>query len=84
MQNKSSWPAGAPAGKVKGDSWFGSVKTVLKLQFPGQEGVFQIKTGHCGYPKAFIEDAMKGMPCGVLLVMVGINKCTEEKLIAVG
>jgi len=84
QMHKASRPPGAPAGGLKGDSWFGSAKTAIELSRRGQEGVFQIKTGHRGYPKAFIEDAMKGMPGGVWLVMEGINKRTDEKLIAVG
>ena len=78
QRHKASRPPGAAAGGLKGDSWFGSVKTAIELLRRGQEGVFQIKTGHRSYPKVFIEDAMKGMPGGVWLVMEGINKRTDE------
>ena len=84
LKHQASRPPGEAKGGVKGDSWFGSVKTANELQCRGCEGVFQVKTGHRGYPKAFIEDAMKGMPGGVWLVLEGTNRHTEEKLIAIG
>jgi len=84
LKHQASRPPGAGKGGVKGDSWFGSAKTANELQRRGCEGVFQVKTGHRGYPKAFIKDAMKGMPGGVWIVLEGTNRHTEEKLIAVG
>jgi len=69
---------------VKGDSWFGSVKTCLNLYSRGMEGIFQVKTGHRMYPKAFIEDSLKGMPGGVHIVLEGVNGPTGERLIAIG
>ena len=75
--------AGPPHCGVKGDSWFGSVKTCYALHSRGIKGVFQVKTRHKGYPKVFIEDAMKGMPGGMHLVMNGVNRVTGEKLVAV-
>ena len=76
--------AGSPHCGVKGDSWVGLVKTCSSLCSRGIEGVFQVKTRHKDYPKVFIEDALKGMPGGVHLVINGVNKVIGEKLVAVG
>jgi hypothetical protein len=55
--------------RIKGDSWFGSVKACLALLNHGVESIFQIKTGHKMYPKKFIEETMEGMPAVAKLIV---------------
>jgi hypothetical protein len=69
---------------IKGDAWFGSVKTCSTLLAHGMESIFQVKTAHKDYPKKFIDEKMKNMPGGVHLVLEGAHYTTEEKLIAIG
>ncbi len=79
--------SGADEPKVcgmKGDAWFGSVKTCSSLLGYGIESIFQVKTAHKDYPKKFIDEKLKNMPGGVHLVLEGIHEITEEKLIAIG
>ncbi len=42
---------------VRGDAWFGSVRTANEVALRGHEGVFQIKQYHSLFPKQYIEDA---------------------------
>jgi hypothetical protein len=70
---------------VKGDSWFGSVKSVVSsatLCQHKKESIFQVKTAHRHFPKAFIEDVLKGEPGGARIVLKG--EVGGVKLVAIG
>jgi hypothetical protein len=59
---------------VMGDSWFGSVKSVIstkKLCQDPKECIFQVKTAHSLFPKAFIEDVLKSQPGGTSISLRG-------------
>jgi hypothetical protein len=52
---------------VKGDSWFGSVNTVVKIKNicpQEKEAIFSVKTVHKLFPKQFIEETLKEEPEG--------------------
>ena len=69
---------------IKGDAWFGSVKTVANIkEKTGMESVMQIKTNHSLFPKEFISDALEGGPGGVHIVLKGTHP-NGVKLIAIG
>ena len=68
---------------IRGDAWFGSVRTASEVARRGHEGIFQVKQYHSFYPKAFIEEALKEAPGGVHIVLEGTTQC-EVPLIAVG
>ncbi len=55
---------------IRGDSWFGSVKTANEIGMRGHECVLQIKQYHALFPKKFIEDALKDAPGGVHIVFI--------------
>ena len=56
---------------MKGDVWFGSVKSAANLAERGMQGVFCVKQCHALYPKQFKTDALKEAPGGVSIVMKG-------------
>ena len=68
---------------MKGDAWFGSVKAAANLAEKGVEAVLQVKTGHLLYPKAFVEDTLRGCPGGVHIVLRGRHP-NGKILIAIG
>jgi hypothetical protein len=68
---------------IRGDAWFGSVRTVSEVAHRGHEGIFQVKQYHSFYPKAFIEEALKEAPGGVHIILEAKTLC-EVPLIAVG
>jgi hypothetical protein len=68
---------------LKGDSWFGSVKTCAMLGAEGKMGVFQVKTAHALFPKKIIESTLSGMPGGVHIVLEGTHP-NGQHLIALG
>jgi hypothetical protein len=51
---------------VKADSWFGSVKSVVKIKtiYPQEKEVFPVKIAHKLFPKQFIEETLKEEPGG--------------------
>ena len=73
---------GAAVG-LKGDSWFGSVKTCAQLGARGKMGVFQVKTAHSLYPKKIIETTLSCMPGGVHIILEGTHP-NGQRLIALG
>ena len=73
--------SGADEPKVcgmKGDAWFGSVKTCSSLLGYGIESIFQVKTAHKDYPKKFIDEKLKNMPGGVHLVLMGFMRSQKR------
>jgi hypothetical protein len=68
---------------IRGDSWFGSVKTANEVGLRGHEAVLQIKQYNALFPKDFIEEALKDAPGGVHIVLEGITK-DEVPLVAIG
>ena len=67
---------------VKGDAWFGSIKSCANLKSKGYESVLQIKQNHALYPKNFVNEILKDAPGGVSIVLKGsLNGIT---LIATG
>jgi hypothetical protein len=70
---------------VKGDLWFGSVKTVLSIKEhcpKCKEAVFQVKTAHKLFPKQFLEEVLKDAPGGMSLKLLSTYQGVH--LIAVG
>jgi hypothetical protein len=70
---------------VMGDSWFGSVATVLAARkaLPEKKScIVQIKTAHSRSPKLFVENTMKDWPGGTHMVME--TTIEGEKLFCVG
>ena len=43
---------------LKGNSWFGSVKSCAEVSEKGREGVFIVKTATALYPKKYVDDKM--------------------------
>ena len=68
---------------IRGDAWFGSVKTANEVALRGHEGVFQIKQYHSLFPKDFIEEVLKEAPGGVHIVLKATTR-DEVNLVAVG
>jgi hypothetical protein len=68
---------------IRGDSWFGSVKTASEVGLRGHEAVLQIKQYNSLYPKEYIEEALKNAPGGVHMLMEGVTK-DEIPLVAIG
>jgi len=68
--------------QMKGDAWFGSVKSAVNLAQRGMHGVFNVKQCHALYPKQYIDEALKDAPGGVSIVMKGC--LNEHDLFAVG
>jgi hypothetical protein len=68
---------------IRGDAWFGSVKTANEVGLQGHEAVFQVKQNHALYPKEFIEAALKDAPGGVNIILEGTTK-DEVSLVAIG
>jgi hypothetical protein len=68
--------------RVRGDAWFGSVKTASELAIQGFECVLQVKQHHSLYPKEFIDEALKDAPGGIGIFLEGIAP-NEVPLIAV-
>ena len=52
-----------------GDSWFLSLKTVIKMASYGFNFVGQVKQCHKNYPKKYLENIMENMPLGNWVVM---------------
>ncbi len=50
---------------IRGDAWFGSVRTTNEVALRGHDCVFQIKQYHASFPKDFIEEALKDAQGGV-------------------
>jgi len=69
---------------VKGDSWFGSVKTTSEIKKRGMDGVFQVKTATKLYPKAEIQAIMEDKPGGTHITLKGIHPESGVKLVALG
>ena len=68
---------------IKGDAWFGSVKTAANLAQRGIEGILQVKQSHALYPKVFVNDVLKDAPGGVHVVLRGRHP-NGHNLIAIG
>jgi hypothetical protein len=68
---------------VRGDAWFGSIRTANEVGLRGHEGVFQIKQYHSLFPKEYIESALKDAPGGVHILLEGVTK-DEIPLVAMG
>ena len=68
---------------MKGDSWFGSVKSAAQLAARGIDCVMQVKTSHALFPKAYIEEMLKDEPGGVHIVLKGRHP-NGQKLVATG
>jgi hypothetical protein len=68
---------------VRGDAWFGSIKTANEIGLRGHEAVLQIKQYHSLFPKEFIASVLKDAPGGVYIALEGVTK-DEIKLVAVG
>lgn len=68
---------------IRGDAWFGSVRTANEVALRGHDGVFQIKQYHASFPKDYIEEALKDAPGGVHILLEGTTQ-DEVKLIALG
>jgi hypothetical protein len=56
---------------IRGDAWFGSVRTASEVGSRGHEGVFQVKQYSALYPKDFITKALEDAPGGVSIVLDG-------------
>jgi hypothetical protein len=57
---------------IRGDDWFGSVRTASELGIRGHEGVFQVKQYKALFPKDFISTALEDAPGGVSIVLDGV------------
>ena len=68
---------------IKGDSWFGSVKAAAEIAERGMQCCMQVKTSTSLYPKKYIEEALKGNPGGVHIVLRGKHP-NGNILVAVG
>ena len=68
---------------LKGDSWFGSVKSCNELSLRGKVGVFVVKTSTSLYPKKFIEATLADCPGGCHIVLEGTHP-SGQQLIAMG
>ena len=68
--------------QMKGDSWFGSVKSAVNLAQRGMHGIFNVKQAHALYPKDFIADVLKNAPGGVHIVLKGRHE--GHTIIAIG
>jgi len=68
---------------IRGDAWFGSVRTANEVALHGHEAVFQIKQYHAGFPKEYIEEALKDAPGGVHILLEGMTQ-NEVPLVALG
>ncbi len=67
---------------VKGDAWFGSVKSCANLKLKGYDSVLQIKQNHSLYPKSFVDEILGDAPGGVSIFLSGT--LNGVKLIATG
>jgi len=67
---------------LRGDAWFGSMKTAMEIGICGSEAVLQVKTNSRLYPKQFIEDALADAPRVISIVLAGIAP-DKQRLIAV-
>ena len=70
---------------VSGDSWFGSVKSIVNIQkhcIHQKESFFSVKTAHSLFPKSFIEDVLKEEPGGASIVLRSV--LDDVPLIAIG
>jgi hypothetical protein len=47
---------------IRGDAWFGCVRTANEVALRGHNGVFHIKQYHASFPKDYIEEALKEAP----------------------
>jgi hypothetical protein len=56
---------------VKGDAWFGSVRSCATLKQHGYESVLQVKQNHALYPKSFILETLNDAPGGVFVCLSG-------------
>ena len=68
---------------IRGDAWFGSVKTANEVALRGHEEVFQIKQYHSLFPKDFFEEVLKEAPGWVHIVLKATTR-DEVNLVAVG
>jgi hypothetical protein len=68
---------------IRGDAWFGSVRTASEVALRGHNGIFQIKQYHASFLKDYIEEALKEAPGGVHIFPEGMTQ-DEVKLIALG
>jgi hypothetical protein len=69
---------------IKGDAWFGSIKTACELAKRGENSVLQVKVAKRLYPKAEIESIMKDKPRGTHVTLKGTHPETGTKLVALG
>jgi len=56
---------------VKGDAWFGSVRSCTSLMQKGYESILQIKQQASLFPKDIINEALKNAPGGVHISLSG-------------
>jgi hypothetical protein len=68
---------------IRGDAWFGSVRTANEVALRGHEAVFQIKQYHSNFPKEFIKEALKDAPGGVHILLEGKTE-SKVPLLALG
>ena len=68
---------------MKGDAWFGSVRTAMEIGARGGQAVLQVKVNKGLYPKDLIDDALKDAPGGLSFVLTGIAP-NGVRLVAIG
>jgi hypothetical protein len=68
---------------VRGDAWFGSIRTANEIGLRGHDAVLQVKQYHSLFPKEFIENALKDAPGGVHILLEGTTN-DEVPLVALG
>ena len=75
------------------DAWFGSVvmaehmKTLCQTttgEYKGHEVIAAVKSNHSRFPKAELEEKMKGYPSGSYLVLECTTPSKQVKLVAIG
>jgi len=67
-----------------GDSWFGSVKTCVKVAKAGYHGCFMVKIAHSRSPKKFLEDTMKDFSRDTWIRLKGKDQSSEVELVSIG
>ncbi len=74
---------------VKGDAWFGSVRSVCNVSLcekngVGKEAFFQLKNNSRGFPKKQLKDILKNEPGGASVVLTAKDPDTGTDLLAIG
>ena len=66
---------------IRGNAWFGRIKTANAVEIRGHEAVLQIKQCHSLFPKEFIEPVLKEAQGGVHILLEGTTQ-DEVPLVA--